>query len=158
MEFLARVQGSAAAQWIAGSESLLAYPTILTLHTVGMAIVVGTCAVMALRVLGVAPDMPLAGFRHAPRLVWSGFTLNAATGVGLFAMDAVHKASQPVFFVKLALIALALLCYAQLRRRVFGGPSAVDVRIGPDVKALALISLILWTGATVAGRLMAYLV
>lgn len=158
MEFLARVQGSAAAQWIAGSESLLAYPTILTLHTVGMAIVVGTCAVMALRVLGVAPDMPLTGFRHAPRLVWSGFTLNAATGVGLFAMDAVHKASQPVFFVKLALIALALLCYAQLRRRVFAGPSAEDVRIGPDVKALALISLILWTGATVAGRLMAYLV
>jgi hypothetical protein len=158
MDFLARVQGSAVSQWIAGSESLLAYPTILTLHTVGMAIVVGTCAVMALRVLGVASEMPLSGFRHASRLVWSGFTVNATTGVGLFAMDAVHKASQPVFFVKLTLIALALVCYAQLRRRVFASPAAGEVRIGTAAKALAFVSLILWTGATVAGRLMAYLV
>lgn len=158
MEFLARLQGSAVSQWIAGSPSLLAYPTILTLHTVGMAIVVGTCAVMALRVLGVAPEMPLSGFRHAPRLVWGGFVLNAATGVALFAMDAEHKATQTVFFVKLAFIALALVCYAQLRRRVFANPAVADARIGADAKALAVISLILWTGATVAGRLMAYLV
>src|SRR5262245_58327397 len=158
MEFLAWVQDSAPARWISGSESLLAYPTILTLHMVGMAIVVGTCGVMALRLLVHAPDMPLSGFRHTPRLVWSGFTINAATGVGLFAMDAVHKATQPVFYVKLVLIALALMCYGQLRRRVFANPAAGEIRIGTDAKALALISLILWTGATVAGRLMAYLV
>ena len=154
MEFLAWLQGSAFSRWVAGSPSLLAYPTFLTLHTVGMAIVVGTCAMMALRVLGVAPDMPLHAFRCAHRLVWGGFLVNAATGMALFAMDAEHKATQTVFYVKLVLIALALVCYAQIRRRVFVRP---PVRIGRRVRVLALVSLVLWTGATIAGRLMAYL-
>ena len=158
MEFLAWLQGSAFSRWVAGSPSLLAYPTFLTLHTVGMAIVVGTCAVMALRVLGVAADMPLHAFRYAHRLVWGGFLVNAATGMALFAMDAEHKATQTVFYVKLVLIALALVCYAQIRRRAFVHPPLGDLRISGPVKALALISLVLWTGATVAGRLMAYLV
>jgi len=157
MEFFTWLQGSAVSQWVAASPSLLAYPTVLTLHTVGMSIVVGTCAVMALRVLGVAPDMPLVAFQHAPRLVWGGFILNATTGLALFGVDAEHKATQTVFYVKLALIALALVCYAQIRRRVFARPAASDGPIGPGAKALAVISLILWTGATVAGRLMAYL-
>ena len=157
MEFLAWLQGTAFSQWVAGSPSLLAYPTFLTLHTVGMAIVVGTCSVMALRVLGVAPDMPLHAFRFAHRLVWGGFAVNAATGIALFAMDAEHKATQTVFYVKLVFIALALVCYAQLRRRVFVNPSAMDLPIGAGAKAFALISLVLWTGATIAGRLMAYL-
>ncbi len=132
---------------------------MLTLHTVGMAIVVGTCAVMALRILGVAPDMPFSAFRHAHRLVWGGFLVNATTGLALFAMDAEHKATQAVFYVKLAFIALALVCYAQLRRRVFvnPNPSWTDGPVGGDARTLAVASLILWTGATVAGRLMAYL-
>lgn len=159
MEFLTWLQGSAVSQWIAGSPSLLAYPTFLTLHTAGMSVVVGACAVMALRVLGVAPEMPLSAFRHVPRIVWGGFAVNATTGFGLFAMDAEHKATQTVFYVKLLLIALALICYARLRRRVFARPgAAVDARIGREAKVLAVFSLILWTGATVAGRLMAYLI
>jgi hypothetical protein len=159
MEFLTWLQGSAVSQWIASSPSLLAYPTFLTLHTAGMSIVVGACAVMALRVLGVAPDMPLTAFGHLPRVVWSGFAVNAATGLGLFAMDAEHKATQTVFYVKLLFIALALVCYARLRRRLVAGPgAAADARIGREAKALAVLSLILWTGATVAGRLMAYLI
>jgi hypothetical protein len=159
MEFLTWLQNSAVSRWVAGSPSLLAYPTILTLHTVGMAIVVGTCAVMALRTLGVAPDMPFSAFRHAHRLVWGGFSVNAASGLALFAMDAEHKATQTVFYVKLALIALALVCYAQLRRRVFvkPNPAWTDGPIGGDARALAVASLILWTAATVAGRLMAYM-
>ena len=157
MEFLAWLQGTAFSQWVAGSPSLLAYPTFLTLHTAGMAIVVGTCSVMALRVLGVAREMPLHAFRYAHRLVWGGFAVNAATGLVLFAMDAEHKATQTVFYVKLVLIALALVCYAQIRRRVFVTP-VTDVPVGGTAKGFALISLLLWAGATVAGRLMAYLV
>ena len=134
MDFLTRLQESDFAAWVASSPSLLAYPSILTLHTVGMAIVVGTCVVMDLRILGVAADVPLSALRRAPRLVWSGFLINAATGIALFTTDAEHKAMQTVFYVKLALILLALVAYARLRALVF------------------------WTGATVAGRLMAYLI
>ena len=157
MQLLTRLQESGFAAWVASAPSLLAYPTILTLHTVGMAIVVGTCTVMDLRLLGVGADVPLTALRGASRLVWTGFLVNAATGLALFTTDAEHKAVQTVFYVKLALIFLALVAYGRIRRLVFADPVAAMVPIPSEVKALAVVSLILWTGATVAGRLMAYL-
>jgi hypothetical protein len=157
MEFFTWLQDTTFAHWVAGSPSLLAYPTILTLHTVGMAIVVGTCAVMDLRLLGVGEGVPLGALQGAPLLVWTGFFINAATGLALFTTDAEHKATQTVFFVKLALIFLALIVYGRIRRLVFRSPAALAAPISSEVKALAILSLILWSGATVAGRLMAYL-
>src|SRR5215208_4626512 len=127
MAFFIWLQDTPFAHWVASDPSLLAYPTILTLHTVGMAIVVGTCVVMDLRLLGVAGDVPLTSLRSVPRLVWGGFLVNAATGVALFAVDAEHKATQTVFFVKLSLIFLALAVYARLRRLVFRTPAPATV-------------------------------
>jgi hypothetical protein len=49
-----------------------------------MAIVVWTCVVMDLRLLGIAGDVPLKALVAAPRLVWTGFLVNAATGIALF--------------------------------------------------------------------------
>jgi hypothetical protein len=157
MQFFTWLQDTPFAHWVASDPSLLAYPTILTLHTVGMAIVVGTCVVMDLRLLGIAGDVPLSSLGRAPRLVWTGFLINAATGLALFATDAEHKAMQTVFFVKLSLIFLALAVYARLRTLVFRGAAPHAATISGQVKALAVLSLLLWTGATVAGRLMAYL-
>ena len=157
MQFFAWLQETPFAQWVASDPSLLAYPTILTLHTVGMAIVVGTCVVMDLRLLGIATEVPLTALGRAPRLVWTGFIINAATGIALFTTDAEHKATQTVFFVKLSLIFLALAVYARIRTLVFRRPGAMTMPLAREVKALAILSLILWTGATVAGRLMAYL-
>src|ERR1044072_9037334 len=164
MAFFTWLQDTPFAHWVASDPSLLAYPTILTLHTVGMAIVVGTCVIMDLRLLGIAADVPLTALTRAPRLVWTGFLINAATGIALCTTDAEHKATQTVFFVKLSLIFLALAVYARMRRLVFRGSAchaAAGGEGGPlprEVTALAILSLILWTGATVAGRLLAYLV
>ena len=157
MAFFAWLQETPFAQWVASDPSLLAYPTILTLHTVGMAIVVGTCVVMDLRLLGIGGDVPLTALARAPRLVWTGFIINAATGIALFTTDAEHKAVQTVFFVKLSLIFLALAAYARIRALVFRKPRTPAAPMPGEVKALAVLSLLLWTGATVAGRLMAYL-
>ena len=157
MNFFAWLQETPFAHWVASDPSLLAYPTILTLHTVGMAIVVGTCVVMDLRLLGIAGDVPLKALVAAPRLVWTGFLVNAATGIALFTTDAEHKAMQTVFFVKLSLIFLALAVYVRIRKLVFTTAAPSATLISAEVKALAIVSLVLWTGATVAGRLMAYL-
>lgn len=156
-EFLTTLQDSGFSQWVASSPSLLAYPMFLTLHTVGMAIVVGTCVLLDLRVLGLAADLPLWVFRGSTRLVWPAFSVNAATGVALFMIDAEHKATQWIFGVKLVLIALAMMLYVRTRRSVATAADRGQSDVA-DARALAITSLVLWTGATVAGRLMAYLV
>jgi hypothetical protein len=129
----------------------------LTLHTVGMAVVVGTCVLLDLRILGLARDLPLWVFGRSTRLVWPAFSVNAATGVALFMIDAEHKSTQWIFGVKLVLILFAMILYVRTRRRLTDaadrGESGVD-----DARVLAVASLVLWTCATVAGRLMAYLV
>ena len=59
MDFLARLEELQFSQWVLGSGSLLAYPLILFLHTVGMAMVAGFNAVIDLRLLGLSPRTPI---------------------------------------------------------------------------------------------------
>src|SRR3954447_16478987 len=150
---LQQLQDSAFAMWVVGSDSLWAYPTILTLHTVGLAVIVGAAFVVDLPVLGVGRDIPLLHLRNAFRFFWAGFAINLASGLVLFAIDAVHRSTQPVFFLKLGFIAAAIAITAALRGRT--------MREGADLlpsvsgaKPLAISSLLLWAAAIVAGRLM----
>ncbi len=157
VEFLTFLQDSALSQWVGGAETLLAYPTILTLHTLGLSIVVGTCIVIDLRLLGIPRGVPLAALQRAPLLIWTAFAVNAVTGVLLFLPSAEQKAFQTVFHVKLACIALALIAYVRIRHLVFRDASTLAGPVPPEARALAVVSLLFWTGATVAGRLMAYI-
>jgi hypothetical protein len=150
------LEATSVATWARESGSLWSYPTILTLHTVGLSIVVGANAVVDLRLLGFAPRLPLASLTPLFPLIWWGFVINASSGVILFMADATIKAYQPVFYVKLALIALALLDTAAVRRTVFA-PDAEPGRASRRGRWLAGASLLLWAGAIAAGRLMAYL-
>ncbi len=127
------------------------------LHTVGLALVVGPNAVLDLRVLGAARRLPLDALRPVFRIMLIGFVINASTGLVLFVSEAADKGLLWVFYVKLSFIALALLAAWQTRRLIFGADGATTVRDIPGAaKALAMLSLVLWTGAIVAGRLMAY--
>jgi hypothetical protein len=153
--FLESVQYSEFGLWVAGGDTIFAFPMILVLHTVGLGIVVGVSALLDFRVLGVARNIPLADLRGAFRVLWWGFALNATTGLVLFIAAAADKAYQKIFYVKLAFIVLALITMSRIRRDVFGGTSAADP-ISPQARTLAAASLLLWMGAIVAGRLMAY--
>jgi uncharacterized protein DUF6644 len=152
---LQSLEGSAFSQWVVGSDSLLAYPTILTLHTVGLALVVGAAVIVDLRTLGVGEAIPLDTLRQAYRVFWSGFVINLLSGLVLFASEATTKGVQPVFYVKLTLIATALAVTSAIRRRTLTprGTAAIPASARP----LAIASLVLWGAAIVAGRLMAYL-
>jgi hypothetical protein len=157
-DLIAWLEGSALATWTRESGSIWAYPTILTLHTAGLAILVGASAVVDLRLLGKAASLPLASLGPLFRIIWWAFALNALSGLLLFMADATVKSHQPVFYVKLILIALALWNTALARLAIVRAPhasrpSGVDGR----GRRLAAVSLLLWTGAITAGRLMAYL-
>jgi hypothetical protein len=151
------LESSALATWVRTSPSIWAYPTLLTLHTMGLGIVVGACAIVDFRLLGVAPRIRISALAPLFRFVWIAFAVNAATGVALFIADATTKSTQTVFYVKLILIAIALAVTARIARVVRRAPEGRQRVVPASEKALAVASLALWTGAIVAGRLMAYL-
>jgi hypothetical protein len=154
---MAWLEATALATWTRESPSIWAYPFILTLHTVGLGIVVGASALIDFRLLGFAPRIPLPSLSPLFRLILSAFLLNAATGCILFMSDATTKSKQPIFYIKLALIALALWNTLSIRRGI-RREGEVDKPLNRNqYKRLATMSLVLWAGAITAGRLMAYL-
>jgi hypothetical protein len=64
VSFFRSLQDSAFTDWFLGSESIWTYPTVLTLHTIGMAILVGASFVVHWRILQVANGIPLQRLRH----------------------------------------------------------------------------------------------
>ena len=126
-EFLLRLQDSDFGVWVSAAPTLLAYPTILMLHTVGLAMIVGPAWVLDMRLLGYGARLPVGTLRGAFRIMWIGFFINASTGIALFISEADDKGMKWIFWVKLASIALALIVTSRLRRTVFGGGVAPDV-------------------------------
>jgi hypothetical protein len=156
MAFFQRLQNSGFTEWFLGSPSIWAYPTVLTLHTVGMAILVGASFVINLRVLQVSGLIPLHRLGPLYRFIWIGLVINLLSGLVLFVTEAADRIVDPVFYIKMGSIATALLLSVMLKR------GAIDQIDAPQVaslrsRSLAAASLGLWTIAIVAGRLMAYL-
>lgn len=157
-DLIAWLEGTALATWVRESPSLWAYPTILTLHTVGLGIVVGAAAVVDLRLLGYGRKLRVGGLAPLfPLMAWA-FVLNALSGVLLFIADATIKSGQWIFYVKLALIFVALWVTFATRRIVLANPlTAAEDHIPANGTRLALASMVLWAAAITAGRFMAYI-
>ena len=162
--FLAWVESTALSQWIIGSPSMFAFPGILTLHAIGMGFAVGISAAIDLRILGAAPNVPLRELRRFLPILWGGFWLNAVSGVLLLIGYPTKALTNPVFYLKLTLIAAAMVLLVRISRRIFatgsGGssdpPSPADRPVSSQLRNLAIASLVCWAGAITAGRLLAY--
>ena len=150
--FLAWVESTALSQWVVGSPSMFAFPGILTLHAIGMGFAVGISAALDLRILGVAPNVPLGELRRFMPILWAGFWLNAASGVLLLIGYPTKALTNPVFYLKLTLIGVAMTLLVRISRLVFATNSPITSRL----RNLAIASLICWAGAITAGRLLAY--
>lgn len=147
------MEGTAIATWVRESPSLWAYPTILALHSFGLAVVVGASTVVDARLLGFGRRLRPSALKGLFPIMWWAFALNAVSGWLLFMADATRKSAQPIFYVKLGCIAIAIACVALIGRRI---PASGDVTPGQG-RVLAIVSLLCWTGAITAGRFMAYL-
>ena len=156
MGFLEWLQGTWVGVLVA--ESLWGYPLLETIHTVGMAMMIGSLGLINLRVLGYKPDLPLLDTRALLPLAWLGFTLNAVSGTLLFTSDAVYFWDKYTFRIKMVLIILGGINAALLGQRVFreaaAGVPAPPVAAG--TRWIAFLSLVFWFGAVIAGRLIAY--
>ena len=158
MQFLASVEHSGFGTWVREAPTIWAYPTVLFLHTVGLAFLVGINVAIDLRILGVAPNMPLASMEKLFPWMWAGFWINAASGVALLIADATTKLANPVFAVKMVFITLGVINMGWFKKRLFRSPRDLERHpASPRAKRVAIASLIIWVCATTAGRLMGYL-
>lgn len=156
MEFFQWLEQTPVSVWVRESPSVLAYPSVLLLHTIGLSLCVGVAAGIDLRIVGLAPALRLAPLDRFFPVLWAGFWINAATGVLLLMQDASTKMTNPVFYVKLVLVALAVINLRMVRARVIRDPRVDEQPISRHAKVLAATSLVLWFGAVTAGRLLAY--
>jgi len=140
--------------WIAGSESLLSFPLVLFLHSIGMGLSAGSAFVICLRLIGVARPLPVSSLRVFFTIFWAGFFLNLVTGSILFAAHATTTGVIPMYYIKLALIAAGMVMSVPIRRFVDGEGS--DGVVPSQVKGLAALSLLVWVGVITTGRLIAY--
>ena len=157
MEFAQTLQQTALARWIGESGSLWGYPTILFLHTLGLAALAGLSAGINLRILGLAPALPLAPMVRFFPVMWAAFAIAAISGTALLIADATTKLAQAVFWVKLLFVLLAMVNLQMIRTRVFGDPLLDQRPLTGNARTLAVTSMVFWIAATVSGRLIAYL-
>jgi hypothetical protein len=150
------LESSSIATWLRESNTIWAYPMVLTLHTVGLALLVGANTTLDLRLLGFGRSIPLAVMARSFRVMWIGFWINAVSGALLFVADATTKGSTRLFAMKLGLVVLGVVVIMATRRVAFG-KDAEGATVSGLAKGLAALSLVIWVAAIAAGRLMAYL-
>ena len=155
MEVLTWLENTFLGQFIQSDP--FAHPILLCFHAVGMGIVVGLVLMFDLRVLGYPKGLPLRTFQGLIGLGWIGFAMNAASGVLMFVSEASTILFNWTFQLKLALIALGgLSLWIMGKITASLDPLDGEARFPTGVKVWAVISALLWIGAIVAGRYIAY--
>jgi hypothetical protein len=155
-EYMTALYDSAFSTWLREAETVWAFPTVLTVHTFGMMLLVGCAWVVDLRLLGIARSIPIGPLRPLFRIMWVAFWINLATGVLLFIADPVRKATSLLFGFKMLLIVINLPLLTRLERAVWG-QNPEPVLVTGSARQLAAASALLWAGTIFAGRLLGYM-
>jgi hypothetical protein len=146
-------------QWLQFSAPLIAmrgspwlFPVIATIHLMGLAVIGGAVLLVDLRLLGLGlrrqPVRELA--QDAERWLFRGVAVMVATGILLFMCFATKYYYLTFFWVKMAALILVIVFTVSVRRRV---AMADETGINPVwSKAVALVSLSLWTTVALGGR------
>ena len=154
--FFTSIETSALSVWLRESTTLWAFPFVLILHTVGLAFLVGANVAIDLRALGRAMGVPLISMRRYYRAMWAGFWVNAVSGVLLLIAYPTKALTNPVFFLKLLLIAVGLVLAVKIRVYTMSGTVGATDSAPRRLRKLAAVSLLVWELSITAGRLLAY--
>jgi len=122
------------------------YATVSVIHYLTMFWFIGSMAVVDLRVMGVA-----ARKRNLAELsdqiypwAWTGLVLAIVSGFFMFATDAGDWAPDPVFHVKLAMVAISLVLAVLVQ--VWAPKWSTLPKIPMWAKVLAALALLFWIG------------
>jgi hypothetical protein len=133
------------------------YPTANVAHVLVMALLVGSMVALDLRLLGGARRIEAAALnRYLTGFACLAVPLMVVTGVAVFAADASFVATNPAFWVKMGLLALALANAAVFNRLWRDYLPTWDASAPPAARLQILFSLLLWPSVAICGRLLAY--
>jgi hypothetical protein len=134
-----------------------AFPTLQSLHFIGMTLLIGVVGLIDLRVLGLAKALPIRPLHRFLPLAFVGFGINLITGIFFFCHDPYVYAFNPSFRIKMLLILLAGLNALWFQVGFFldlekWGPNIEASRVAKVVSAL---SIIIWIAVITGGRYIA---
>jgi hypothetical protein len=156
-DFLTWLEDTSYSEWILTSAE--GWPMMLSIHAIGLALIVGIVFAMNLRMLGFYSTIPLTSLYDILRIAWIGIVLNVVTGLSIFMTQANSYVVSTPFRLKMTFIILGIanLVYTQkvLQREAASWQAAAAVPRNGIL--LAISSLILWILAVVTGRLIAYI-
>jgi hypothetical protein len=143
---------------IAIREGGLPYPIIGGLHLLSIALFGGALLVTDLRLLGWAMRTRRVSDIWYQFLPWKrlGFLVVVITGLLLTWAEPIRLYKSPSFWVKMALFALVGVHALVFHRDVYAHPEKLDGAISSRAKLAAVLSVILWVGLIVSGRLIAF--
>jgi hypothetical protein len=116
-----------------------------------MAFLVGVHFALDLRVLGLAPKMPVHLITKFYPLMWVSFLVALISGLMLLLAYPAKGLTNAVFYLKMLLIAAAFIVGKFLTMDV-----KRQVQLTAKHKILALVSIGIWVSIIVAGRFLAY--
>jgi len=140
-------------------KSLWLFPTVETVHIVGLALLVGSIAVLDLRLLGFSRAISVRRLAaHVLPWTLSSFVLIVPTGLAMFVAHVGDYISNTTFVLKICLILAAGVNAAVFHAGVFRSAAAWDVDVMPPAaaRASAALSLMLWVSVIACGRFLAY--
>ncbi len=141
-------------------ESDNAFSVIESVHVLSITLLVGTIAILDLRMLGLTlREIRVSRIARAVLpLTFAGFGIMLASGFLLFWAEAAKNYLNPAFRVKMVLLLLVglnpLIFHTTVYRRV--SEWEIEHRSPWRARAAACISLLLWSGIIIAGRAIAY--
>ena len=151
--FTTWIESTALSIWIRESPSLLAFPFFLIVHAWGMGFLAGSNAAVDLRILGFAPRVPLQAMSRFYPVMWFGFVINLISGLLLLIAYPTKALTNPVFYFKIGCIVAGMILMGRIRKRAV---AFADGDTRPGMKLAATASLLVWAGAVVSGRFLAY--
>jgi len=135
-----------------------AFPAAETLHFIGLSLLIGSLAVIDLRLLGFARSLSIKVVHQLLVWTWIGFAINVLTGLLFISAQASFYYPNVSFWVKMVLIALAGLNALWFELTVHRDlHSWNDDTVAPaQARAIAGASLVLWIAVIFFGRFIMY--
>ena len=145
---------------VAMRQELWLYPSVEILHILGFVTLVGSIAVLDLRLLGLSRQVPVRGLaRHVLPWTLGALIVIVPTGLLMFMAHATDFVTNRAFLLKLSLIFVAGINAALFHVGAFRTVDRWDSGKATPAAAKfhAALSLLTWAGVIACGRLLAYI-